>query len=441
MGSTPMRLTLFAMLGAALLAAGCDDAHEVIDSRGGADEGFVDPDDDPENPNRGTDMGPDWEVDAGSGGGMDGGGSDDDWSDGDEIDGDAEPPVASGDMGPGHAGDDYAVPDGFLSGELGLPPDDEPEDAGSETGEVDPTGLRPPACGMFGPAEAVAFGPTLVATWLHGSPGVLFDEPALAGCSPARLWGGDPQRLWQEMTFGYRWGRVIDWRWRIHTLDGAGFLIPGEATYDGMGHIATATYGCVGALTPETHSFSYGPRGRLVRVAVDRPAGCQPMAAADSHSVRYRYDDDFDPWLPVARSVTLADGRMAEVELAYTRDDEGRVIEIREWPAPGEVGEVRRFTYDDAGRVTAVTVRPSGLAADREQTTEYTYDERGRLLTRTSAEGQLEVGYDADGDIEFVNATNRPVVRNLRFPERSRLEHIGMDEDPVAEARDAARQP
>lgn len=439
MGGTPNRLTLFAILGAALCAAGCDDAHEVIDSRGGIDEGLIDPDDDPDNPRPGTDMGPDWGADADPEGGMDAGGSDDDdWSDGQEIDEDADPPLATGDMGPGHADDDYAVPDGFLAGDLGLPPDDEPDGPGDETGELDPTALWPPLCGMFGPADAVAFGPTLAATWLHGSPGVLFDEPAFAGCSPTRLWGGDPQRLWQEMTFDYRWDRVVGWRWRIHTLDGAGFHIAGTETFDGIGRIARATYDCVGALEPETHTFFYGPQDRLLQVVVDRPEGCEPMAAAENRSVRYRYGED--PWLPVARSVTLADGRMAEVELAYARDEAGRVIEIREWPAPDEVGEVRRFTYDDAGRITEVAVRPSGLVG-REQVTRYTYDDLGRLVTRESNEAMLEVGYDAAGDIEFVNATNRPVVRNLRFPERSRLEQISMDADPVAEARANAEQP
>lgn len=426
------RTTLIAMLAVMLCAPGCDDAHEAIGSQGAADEGPVSPDPEPE-PRSGTDMGADWDVDAASDEDVDPAFDERvDPGDGQDIDIDAavaEPPVV--DQGV-EAEDDWAVPDSFLGGgEWHLPEDREPDDTDPDTVELDPTAPELPRCGAFGPAEAVAAGPTLTASWLHGSPGVLFDEPALAGCRPARLWGGDPQRLWQEMTFEYIWGRVRHWAWRIHTLDGAGFDLHGEARYDGLGRVATATYDCVGAAAPEVYTFIYGPRERLLHVDVQRPAGCESMAAA-IHEVRYRYGDD--PKLPVARSVTLPGGRMAEIALAYERDAEGRVIAIREWTAAGDEGDRRTFEYDDAGRIVREvrsTVDDIGQRVDAE--VEYTYDDEGRLVRRRMAEHLLEIGYDAAGDIEFVHATNPGLVQRLRFPDRSRLDHIGVDDDPVAD--------
>jgi len=415
-------------------AAGCDDGHRgLIDSTETADMGPLDPGDpEPQGP---SDKGADWQVDAADDAPDAGSWRPGDPDDGAEIFEDAAVPDASPviDASPEDEIGDYRLPDDpVIDGDSGAGGtgvyDREP--APPEQGEIDPTALRMPRCGTFGPAEQLDAGPSRTTTYLHAGPGVLFGEPALSGCQPSRLRNQNDGRLLQEMFFEYRWQRVVGWLWRIYTLDGQGYRLPGRVVYGGAGRVIWASYACVGSIEPEVYTFRYRD-DQLLEVDLHRPEDCQSMAAGIGQSVQYRYGDH-RRW-PEARLVELADGHMDEVQFEYELDPglrEQRVVAIREYGPLEDLLLERRFVYDADGRVIEETRRPfDGGRVDRIR---YTYDAEGRLVERTSTDDALQIGYDAAGDIEFVHATNPSyVVRELRFPERSLLEPVGMDAEPV----------
>lgn len=433
--SGPLSRTMMAMalLVGTVGATGCEDQHQgLIDTEERADMNPLDPGNPEPEPGGPTDMGADWQAD---------GGDDDDppeWHPGDgdggaEIDGDGALPDAAAPAPPPDAGsddlDDFMWPDGGFEEEPGPDagfgqPDLERPPA---QGEVDPSQLPVPRCGSFGPARALWAGPGEATTFLHAGPGVLFDEPALAGCRPSRLRNQTEERLFQEMFFEYRWERLTSWLWWLHTLDGRGYQLPGRVIYGGDGHVVWAAYACVGSVEPEIYAFHY--RGdQLLGVDLDRPADCTPMAAGDSSSVRYTYGEHAR-W-PESRVRIDADGTTHEVELDYVLDpDNGdRLVAIQEYDPRGPLLLERRFTYDAAGQLVEEMRSPVGARGTR---TRYTYDDQGRLRSRTRGDDVLEVDYDAAGDIEAVRATNHDfAVSELRYPEHYELAPINMDAEP-----------
>lgn len=410
---------------------GCEDAHQgLVLSEDPGDMNTVNPDDPELEPGAGTDMGAEWSVDAApvDAAAPDPRGPD---SGGDELDGDAalpETPPPQPDMAPPPDMGEYRWPDMRLDDDLGMGGEsvndfEEPP----EQGDVDPSELPVPQCGTYGPAQALWDGPAAAATFLHGGPGVLFDEPALAGCQPQRLRNESDERLWQEMFFDYGWDRVVNWLWWLHTLDGWGYPLAGHAIYGGDGRIIWASYACVGSVEPEVYSFHY--RGdQLLDVGLARPADCQPMAAGGSVSLRYVYGEH--PRWPEVRIEIAADGSERSIELDYVREAEGerRLVAIQEYDPRGPLLLERRFTYDAAGRVIQEVRTPANGRSTR---TRYAYDDADRLVERVRGDDILQIDYDAAGDIERVQATNPAfVVRDLRFPERSLLEPAGMDLEP-----------
>ncbi len=428
MGLTRQTLILGVFL---ILSPGCDDgAGGLIDSVEPDGMGPLDPDD-PEN--SATDMGADWQPDGDVGPetppqqpGRDADGDELGEDGGDEDDPD-DPDDA--DMGlPDMQLPDYRLPDALVSGDLGIGGEGTPdEELEPEQGEVDPTALPVPRCGTFGPAEALREGPGTATTFLHASPGVLFDEPALAGCHPDRLRDESEGRVLQEMFFDYRWDRLVGWLWQINTLDGLGYRLTGRLVHGGDARVVWASYDCVGSVDPEIYRFSY--RGeQLIEVELERPDGCHALAAGDPTSVRYTYGRH--PRWPIGRQSMHADGTAENAMLSYTADDEGRVLAIEEFDLLGQPLLERRFEYDAAGRMVEETRhRPH----EDPLVTRYRYDDEGRLVRRMIGEAHtLEIGYDDAGGIEYVLASNPEfVVRELRFPAHGLLEPIGMDVDPV----------
>lgn len=420
---------------------GCDDEHEIIHDGVGEDAGSLDPEPDPHRPPA-ADAGPTDgralpETPPPANGGP---GGDPDGDEGDEErdpDHDPEDPPEPEAPEP----DPYEpVEDPELDPGLGLP-DEEPEDPGGLDGEPEP--IEMPGCGLFGPAAALAAGPTVTATFHHGSPALRFGEPALAGCTPSRLWGGDPARFWQDVTFDYGWGRVLSWVWHIHTPDGGSTRLPGEVQYDGTGRVTDTRRRCPWTPADETQSFGYDRMGRLVQVDIDRPAECEPHAAAERRTVVYRYADADDP-LPVARTVTvgLLDGHsLVDVRLVYGRDEAGRVVEIREEIEPFARGTVQRFEYDDAGRIVRKTEQLGGLDAERQRVTTYAYDDRGRLVERQTGEQILRIGYDAAGGLEWVVQSNPPALVEMDFPDPTRFVPLARGADPADRVQDQIPRP
>lgn len=427
---TEPTLTRIALITALVLGglAGCEDAQRsIIGSDDWADSGPIDPGDD-DDPDPSTDMGAEWGTDMAPrddtpipdvGAGADRGPDPDEGVDPDRgADPDSAPPAEP----------DFRLPDEFEEPDARVPGEGTIDDERlPEQGEIDPTALTIPRCGTFGPAEALARGPAVAMTLLHGSPGVLFDEPALAGCFPERLRGDEGERVFQEKFFDYNWQRLTGWLWRFYSLDGFGHRLTGRTVYTGDGYVSWASYACVGSVDPEVYSFLY--RGaQLVELNLERPADCDEMAAGPGHSIAWRYADPEDR-LPIGRSVTLPDGRLDEVALRYELGDDGRVEGIREVDSDGRLSLHRRFEYDRAGRVLA-EVQSRGDAIEMQ--IRYVYDPEGRLIERTSSTDSLQIGYDADGGLEFVRASNRAlVVDMLGFPERSTFSPVPMDIDPV----------
>lgn len=412
-----------------MLSLGCDDgAQGLIDSVEPDGMGPLNPDDS-DDPT--SDMGADWQADGDVG--PDSPPGDDRDADGDALDeddgGENEDDDDQGDMGlPDMMLPDYQLPDDVVVGDLGVGRPGEPDEEGEPVqGEVDPTALPVPRCGTFGPADVLREGPGISTSFLHASPGVLFDEPALAGCHPDRLRDESEGRVLQEMFFHYAWDRLVGWLWQINTLDGLGYRLTGRLVHGGDARVIWAAYSCVGAVDPEVYEFRY--RGdQLIEVELDRPEGCHALAAGDPTSVRYTYGRH--PRWPISRQAVHADGRIDEALLRYTTDDAGRVVAIEEHDALGLPLLERHFEYDADGRVVEETRSRPGEPLMH---TRYSYDAEGRLVRRLVGEDDmLEIGYDAEGGIEYVLASNPEyVVRELRFPARGLLEPIGMDAEPV----------
>lgn len=307
--------------------------------------------------------------------------------------------------------------------------------------------LPMPACGQLDPGRAASAGPAALTSWMHGSIAFRFDEPALAGCDPVRLWAGVPQGFRQELTFAWRGERLLAWSWLLGTPDGR-TIVPAEIAWDGTGRVAEAEYHCPwNAMGVELYTFAHDRHGRLIQSILDRPARCRGEGeAALRRTTTWRYAGP-DDVLPASRAVEDA-RRGAEdvgpglarvtVEFEYVHDDAGRLVEVREFSAEGRLEWSRTLRW--AGdRVVRQVVRWPVANGNRgvqmaERGFDYTYDRLGRLVERSGDDDVvIRIDYAADGDIERLEASNDEALRNMGYPETSVFDHLGMMDAPASE--------
>lgn len=331
-----------------------------------------------------------------------------------------------------------------------------PDNSAPGDPEVDPDNVIPdgqlldmPGCGLLDPGLALAVGPAAYMTYLHGSPAFRFDEPALAGCLPERLWAGVPGGFRQDITFAYRGERLLEWNWLLGTPDG-GVAAPATVSYDGHGRVERATYRCPWGPGVEQHGFAYDRSGRLIQGRLERPARCRLDGDGALHrTTTWRYAEPGDA-LPASRTVEDvargADGvdvqaaARATVEIEYAHDGVGRIVEVREFGADGRLDEWRSLTWG-GDRVVRQVVRRRAANAHRNAelvatSQAYAYDRVGRLIARRDeATGDiLVIGYGANG-LESVETTNPEALRTMGYPEISAFDRIGLHDNPEAPVR------
>ncbi|MCA9539742.1 MAG: hypothetical protein KC620_12685 [Myxococcales bacterium] len=304
-------------------------------------------------------------------------------------------------------------------------PEDRPEAVPHEPLLPDPNPLRIPGCGRFGPADEVEVDPGVLATYVHGSPGASFGEPALSGCTPGTLTTADAVGFWQRLGFTYEEDRVVVITWAMGTPDG-GTAARGEQHYDATGRLTEVAYGCTWGPGREVHRLQYDRRGRLASEAQSRSRDCHEPGPAIERFTEWRYPNGAA--LPNERVVRsrAEDGGDAPlvlgVHLEYLRDAQDRLVERRERTAEGHVIRSETFDYDADERIVRRVVVDRDNA-DEPWVIEYTYDDFGRVQTRNDAlSGLLVLTYDRDGALAAVEARNPDALTAMGHPERSRFE-------------------
>jgi YD repeat-containing protein len=185
------------------------------------------------------------------------------------------------------------------------------------------------------------------------------------------------------------------------TLDGAGRLtaletprVREQRTLDECGRpVEVVEQGGAG---PRTSRFTYDAQGRLVGTTLD----FRSAAGAEAQETR-QWVYDASGRLLRTETWRSEDARLSlEVQLF---DAQGRVVEERRsvtGPDRALTTSTKRTEYDAGGRVLRVTESSSG---GEEQTTDYRYDEAGRLLRMERFAGAAGSGsrerrsYDARG--------------------------------------------
>lgn len=144
-----------------------------------------------------------------------------------------------------------------------------------------------------------------------------------------------------------------------------------------------------------------------------RPCGWQRVTAIDGHAlpgsaVRAYYDDagrlaqlstdplrqhfDYD-----ARGALQA-WHQGDSIYTITRDDDGRITQVRRRLPPPDRDEIWTFVYDDAGRVIE-SIDPYGSHLG------FVYDAAGRQITEDDAGDRATFRYDAAGRLVFRDTT------------------------------------
>ena len=144
-----------------------------------------------------------------------------------------------------------------------------------------------------------------------------------------------------------------------------------------------------------------------------RPCGWQRVTAIDGHAlpgsaVRAYYDDagrlaqlstdplrqhfDYD-----ARGALQA-WHQGDSTYTITRDDDGRITQVRRRLPPPDRDEIWTFVYDDAGRVIE-SIDPYGSHLG------FGYDAAGRQVTEDDAGDRATFRYDASGRLVFRDTT------------------------------------
>lgn len=160
------------------------------------------------------------------------------------------------------------------------------------------------------------------------------------------------------------------------TPDGDKMIV--ERTYDAKGQVLTTTY-AVGTSEEQTDYYTYDNWGQLVSIGYGEPI---PLNGEIDNQTVYTYDQ-------YGRMTNMDDRRdnpvydpiynnnvpeVAEVSSSWSHDTLSRIISTTQ--DTSAVG----FTYNDANQITMITY-PSELGTSTFDSTGYTYDDYGRLLS------------------------------------------------------------
>ncbi len=317
--------------------------------------------------------------------------------------------------------------DGGVDPVMDVGPGD-PRDQGVDPPEAGPMmfpdhPLPPSQCGRFGPREALHANPARVESYRHSGPGEWFNEPALYGCTPARLlWeeGEDEARLWQRFDFEYEGIRAQASQWEFGE-GGESAALGRTLEINEHGLVTRAAYRCEDGVTETDVRLRYDAQGRLIEYTRDGEMSCAALNAPLGVTIEYIYDGD--ETLP-ARFVVRIDIANVEVahELTYTWEEDRIVrVDIR---AQGMDDKYRLFTYDADGRIEREEIwRPDRDKADREIT--YGYDESGRLRSKRDSEtGQYRFQYDESGNLGGVQWPNGETLIERGHPEWAAVDAV-----------------
>ena len=229
----------------------------------------------------------------------------------------------------------------------------------------------------------------------------------------------------------------VDSRASNRNLDCA-LTVPGGQL--SLGGAPTITTGITGGATA---AIAYDSAGRVVRTDV---AGQSTSYAYDSDgrlsgfvdpggmTTRYEYDS-------LGRVVTAGDSSLLYSDQGLVRavDGEGDVVDYTYDSVSNLIsfnqGESHgRFTYDAHGRVTGIDTTAETIeyeydgrelvrrVQDGEQT-EYTYDQRGRLVRSAGSDGRV-VDYQYDHDGSLLRVTGTDGVTTFSYARGGRLTAI-----------------
>lgn len=255
-------------------------------------------------------------------------------------------------------------------------------------------------CGRFGPAEAVRARPGLYWTVRHGSAGVHFMEPWLAGCAPRELRAGSETTGYAtQMAWAYdRDGRVTGSHWLSRYGDRSVYTAS-VLDYDARGLLTAARFNCTRIASAERFELRYDDRGRLQSQRWSHPPGCFGSEVGTERVERYVYSELHLPELPSAIEVeaTAPQPRRYAVKLDYTLDDKGRITRLeRSTPA----GWVETYAYGESGRVERAARMWGTTLRIAEQT--FSHDAQGRLKAIAQVvqpASRWEFDYAADGSL------------------------------------------
>lgn len=172
-----------------------------------------------------------------------------------------------------------------------------------------------------------------------------------------------------------------------------------QYSYDTAGRVVAATSGFAG--TSATQRFAYDAAGRVISSIDPRGSGIQDA----TWSTRYEYDASGALVRRIDPEITLA-GAPTHPITAYGHDALGR-LQVSVDPAGGRT----EHSYDAAGRLQKIT-EPAVLVAGealKRPTRSWTYDQAGRVLTSTSADG-LATRYIYDALGQIITRTDPPTT-------------------------------
>jgi len=175
---------------------------------------------------------------------------------------------------------------------------------------------------------------------------------------------------------------------------------------DPLGGTTTIGYDVDGRPTAAT-----APGGGVSRTEYDAAGNVIKSIAADGGATTYTYNDNGDVATVVDARGNVAGANPADYTVAYAYDAARHVTSMT-----NQLGEVTGFTYDPVGRISAVTdakghastykyddadhiTRVIGHDGDSKKSTNYLYDNGGRILSRTDPLGNSRYTYDKNGRV------------------------------------------
>jgi len=255
--------------------------------------------------------------------------------------------------------------------------------------------------GQFGPAEAVHASPGVYWTIRHGTAGVHFMEPWLAGCSPRELRvNGTSGSYSTQMGWAYdRDGRVTGSHW-LSRYGERSVYTASVLDYDTRGMLTAARFNCTRMAGAERFELRYDERGRLQSQQWSHPPRCFGEEEGTERIERYVYAEPRLPQLPSAIEVeaTAPQARRFAISFNYMLDDKGRITRLeRSFP----VGWAENYSYNPQGQVERASRMWGTSLRISEQT--FRYDDQNRLseIARVGEPAsEWRFTYAADGSLK-----------------------------------------